>query len=195
MTARDEVAGLPGGAGSAIATAGEGVYKADPGSITALAGKLSTAAGDADGCNKAISSAVGDLSSWTGDVANAFRGYMSNFSSAGTSSQTALSNAAVAITAAATTLTNGKSTLEGKYGQVITDYNNNLKGYGTTGGHPTAAEQSAAAQKAVSDNSGAITAAITDINNQLNTDASNISKVTSGINPKFSTMAPPGGSG
>jgi uncharacterized protein YukE len=194
VTARDEVAALPGGAGASIATAAEGVYKADPGSITALAGKLSTAAGNADGCNKAITGAVNNLSSWTGDVADAFRGYMGNFSSAGSSCQTALTNGAVAITAAATALSNGKTTLESKFEQVITDYNNNLKTYGTTGGHPTAAEQSAAATKAVSDNSGAITGAITDINTQLGTAASDIGKVTSGINPKFSTMAPPAGS-
>src|SRR5207245_4171140 len=133
-------------------SAGEGVYKADPGSISTLAGTLTTAAGDADGCNKAITGAVGNLSGWTGDVADAFNGYMKNFSSAGTSCQKALSDGAVALTAVATTLTNGKSTLEGKYSQVITDYNNNLKTYGTTGGHPTDAEKTAAAQKAVSDN-------------------------------------------
>jgi uncharacterized protein YukE len=195
MTARDEVAALPGGAGGDIANAAEGVYKADPGSITALAGKLSTAAGNADGCNKAITGAVGNLSTWTGDVADAFRGYMSNFSSAGTSCQTALTNGATAITAAATALSNGKTTLESKFEQVLTDYHNNLKGYGTTGGHPTADEQSAAAHKAVSDNSASITSQINDINTQLGTAATNIGNVTSGINPKFSTMAPPGASG
>jgi uncharacterized protein YukE len=193
VTARDEVAGLPGGAGTAIAAAGEGVYTADPGSITALAGKLTNAAGDADGCNKAVSGAVGNLSSWTGDVADAFRGYMGNFGSAGASCQKALSDGAVALTAVATTLTNGKSTLESKYGQVITDYNNNLKTYGTTNGHPTDEEKAAAAQKAVSDNNGAITGEINTINSQLGSDAAAIGKVTDGISPKFSTMAPPGG--
>ncbi len=193
MTARDEVAALPGGAGSAIANSAEGVYKADPGSITALAGKLSAAAGNADGCNKAITGAVNNLGSWTGDVANAFRGYMSNFSSAGTSCQSALTNGATAITSAATALSSGKSTLESKFEQVLTDYHNNLKTYGTVAPHPTPDEQSAAAHKAVSDNSAAIASAITEINNQLGTAASDIAKVTSGINPKFSTMAPPGG--
>jgi uncharacterized protein YukE len=195
VTARDEVAALPGGAGAAIANSAEGVYKADPGSITALAGKLSGAAGNADGCNKAITGAVNNLSSWTGDVANAFRGYMTNFSSAGTSCQTALTNGATAITSAATALSTGKSTLESKFEQVLTDYQNNLKTYGTTAPHPTPDEQSAAAHKAVSDNTGAITAAVTEINNQLSTSAGDIAKVTSGISPKFSTMAPPGGNG
>ena len=193
MTARDEVAGLPGGAGSAIATAGEGVYKADPGSINQLATKLTGAAGDADACNKAITGAVTGLSSWTGDVADAFNGYMKNFSSAGTASQKALADGAVALTAVATTLSTGRTTLESKYSQVMTDYHNNVKTYGTTGGHPTADEQTAAARKAVSDNNSAVTGAINTINTQLGTDAANIGKVTAGISPKFSTMAGPGG--
>ena len=191
MTARDEVAGLPGNAGAAIANAAEGVYKANPGAISSLATQLTTAAGNADGCNKAITGAVGNLSTWTGDTADAFRGYMTNFSSAGTSCQQALTNGASAITGVGNVLSTGKTTLETKFEQIVTEYHKNLSGIA----NPTPAQQEAAAQKAVSDNNGAITGAINDINNQLGTAAAKISSVTSGISPKFSTMAPPGGNG
>jgi uncharacterized protein YukE len=195
VTARDEVAALPGGAGADIANQAEGVYKADPGSITALGAKLSTAAGDAQGCNTTITGAVGNLSSWTGDVADGFRGYMGKFSAAGSACQTALTSGASAIDAAATALSNGKNTLESLFEQVLTDFQANLKTYGVVAPHPTAAEAAEAATKAVSDNSGSITGQLNEINTALGTAASNIAKVTSGLNPKFSTMAAPGASG
>jgi hypothetical protein len=59
MTARDEVAALPGGAGASIANSVKPVYAADPGSITGIANDLTTAAGSADGCNT-VSTAVGE---------------------------------------------------------------------------------------------------------------------------------------
>ncbi|HEX3789220.1 MAG TPA: transglycosylase SLT domain-containing protein [Pseudonocardiaceae bacterium] len=192
MTARDDVAALPGGAGAGVANSAEGVYKADPGSITALAGKLTSAAGDAAGCNTAVGTAVSDLQTWTGDVADAFKGYMGQFTGAGTAAHTALTSGATAINEAAKALSDGKTSLEKLFDQVLSDYKRNLAGYGTAAPHPTPAEQDDAASAAVSANSGAITAAITTVNTALTTAASDVGKVTSGLNPKFSTMKAPG---
>lgn len=193
MTARDEVAALPGGAGAGIANNAEGVYQADPGSITGLASSLTGAAGTAQGANTAVSTAVSGLESWTGGTADAFRGYMGKFGSAGSAVHTALTSGASAVTEAATTLTNGKSTLEGLFEQVLADYKRNLASYGVVAPHPTPQEQADAASSAVSANEGAITSAINNINSELSTAASDIGKVTSGLNPKFSTLSAPGG--
>lgn len=191
MTARDEVAALPGGAGAGIANSAQPVYTADPGSISAVATALSTAAGTAGGCNSAVSNAVNGLSTWTGDTADAFRGYMGTFTSAGNAGQTALSAGANAINEAAKALTDGKNSLEKLFEQILTDYRSNLKAYGTTAPHPTAAEVDEAASQAVSVNSGAIQSQINSINSALGTAAGDIGKVASGFNPKFSSLKVP----
>jgi uncharacterized protein YukE len=193
MTARDEVAALPGGAGASIATSATAVYTADPGSITGIANDLTTAAGSADGCNKAVSTAVGELSSWTGDTANAFKSYMSQFTSAGDAGHAALTAGATAISEAAKTLTDGKNSLEKLFEQILTEYRSHLKSYGTTPPHPTQAEAEEAASTAVSDNSGAITSQLTSINAALGTAAADIGKAANGFSPKFSSLNTPGG--
>ncbi|HEX5118767.1 MAG TPA: hypothetical protein VFW65_26590 [Pseudonocardiaceae bacterium] len=174
MTARDEVAALPGGAGEGVANTAKPVYTADPGSITGLADDLTKAAGTADGCVQSVGTAVSDLHTWQGDTANSFRGYMSRFSQAGTAGHGALTAGATALTEAARTLTEGKASLEKLFEQVLTDYESNVAGYGTTPPHPTAAEQESAAESAVSDNSGAITSAVNGINAALGTAAGNL---------------------
>ncbi|HEX9338122.1 MAG TPA: hypothetical protein VF892_19650, partial [Pseudonocardiaceae bacterium] len=181
MTARDEVAALPGGVGASIANSAKPVYTADPGSITTIANDLTTAAGSADGCNTAVNTAVNCLSTWTGDTANAFKGYMSQFTSAGTAGHTALTAGATAIGEAAKALTNGKTSLEKLFEQILTEYRKNLKAYGTTAPHPTTAEAEQAARTAVSDNSGAITSQLTTINTALGTAAADISKAANGF--------------
>jgi hypothetical protein len=193
MTARDDVAALPGGAGAGIAADAEGVYKADPGSIQGLADSLTTAAGDADGCNTAVTNAINGLHAWTGDVADAFRGYMGNFTGAGTAAHTALTSGSTAIGEASKALSDGRTSLEKLYDQVISDYKRNVATYGTTAPHPTPDEKSAAATKAVSDNSASITTEITNINTALSKAATDITAATNGLNPKFSTMKAPGG--
>jgi uncharacterized protein YukE len=189
------VADLPGGAGADVADAAKPVYTADPGSITSLADDLTKAAGAADGCNKAVGTAVSDLSTWTGDTADAFKGYMSRFTSAGTSGHSALTSGASALTEAAKTLTDGKNSLEKLFEQVLTDYRSNLKAVGTTPPHPTAAEMSSAAESAVSDNEGAITSQVNSINAGLGTAAGDLQKAASGFSPKFSSLSTPGESG
>jgi uncharacterized protein YukE len=186
VTARDEVAALPGGA--AIASSAEPVYTANPGSITGLATALTNAAGTATDCNSKIGSAVNGLGSWTGDTANAFKGYMSQFTSAGNAGQTALTAGAGAINEAARALTDGKNSLEKLFEQILTDYRNNLNAYGTAPPHPTQAEADAAATAAVSANSGAITSQINTINAALGTAAADIGKAASGFNPTFSSL-------
>jgi uncharacterized protein YukE len=192
VTARDDVAGLPGGAGEAIANSAKPVYTADPGSITALAGELTTAAGTAEGCNKAVGTGVSDLDGWQGDTASAFKGYMSKFTSAGTAGHTALTSGATALNEAAKTLTNGKTSLEKLFEQVLTDYRANLKSYGVVAPHPTPAEQATAAEDAVSDNSGAISSQLTTINTELGTAATDLQKAVHEFSPKFTSLSAPG---
>jgi uncharacterized protein YukE len=194
LTARDEVAALPGGVGASIANSAKPVYTADPGSITTIANDLTTAAGSADGCNTAVNTAVNGLGTWTGDTANAFKGYMSQFTSAGAAGHTALTAGATAIGEAAKALTNGKTSLEKLFEQILTEYRKNLKAYGTTAPHPTTAEAEQAARTAVSDNSGAITSQLTTINTALGTAAADISKAANGFSPKFSSLNTPSGS-
>jgi uncharacterized protein YukE len=193
MTARDEVAALPGGVGASIANSAKPVYTADPGSITTIANDLTTAAGSADGCNTAVSTAVGDLGSWTGDTANAFKGYMGQFASAGTAGHTALTAGATAVNEAAKALTDGKNSLEKLFEQILTEYRKNLKSYGTTAPHPTQAEAEEAARSAVSGSSAAITTQLTTINTALGTAAADISKAANGFSPKFSSLNTPNG--
>jgi hypothetical protein len=195
VTARDDVGALPGGAGSGIAAQAKPVYTADPGSITGLADQLTTAAGDAQGCTKAVGTAVSGLHSWTGDTANAFRGYMSTFTSAGNAGHTALTAGAAALTEAAKTLSDGKNSLEKLFEQVLTDYHGNVAKVGTVAPHPTPAEQESAADAAVSANEGAITSQIDSINSGLSTAAGDLRKASSGFNPKFSSLSAPGGAG
>lgn len=192
MTARDDVAALPGGAGESLADSAKPVYTADPGAITAIATDLTTAATAAEGCNKAVGTAVTDLDSWTGDTATAFKGYMAKFTGAGTAGQTAMTAAAAAVDDAAKALTDGKSSLEKLFEQVLTDYKANLRSYGTVAPHPTPAEASTAAGDAVDDNSGAITAQINTVNAALGTAATAINKAASGFTPKFSSLSTPG---
>jgi len=191
VTARDEVAALPGGAGAGVANSAQPVYTADPGSISSLASALTTAASTATDCTSKVSGAVNDLGSWTGDTANAFKSYMGQFTSAGNAGQTVLTAGASAINEAAKALTDGKNALEKLFEQILTDYRNNLKAYGTTPPHPTPAETESAASSAVSDNSGAIASQINTINTALGTAASDIGKAASGFNPKFSSLKVP----
>jgi uncharacterized protein YukE len=193
MTARDEVAALPGGAGASIANSAKPVYTADPGSITGIANDLTTAAGSADGCNTAVSTAVSELGSWTGDTANAFKSYMSQFAGAGNAGHAALTAGATAINEAAKALTDGKNSLEKLFEQILTEYRSHLKTYGTTPPHPTQAEAEEAASTAVSDNSGAITSQLTSINAALGTAAADIGKAANGFSPKFSSLSTPNG--
>jgi uncharacterized protein YukE len=193
VTARDDVAALPGGAGAGIAQQAQGVYTADPGSISALADALTSAAGNSETCNKAMTTAVSGLGDWSGDVADAFKGYMGKFDAAGTAAHTALTSGATAITSAAKALTDGKTSLEKLFDQVMSDYRANLRGYGVVAPHPTPAEQEEAAEQAVSDNTGAITGEINQINTALGTAASDVGQVSGAFNPKFSTLPAPGG--
>jgi uncharacterized protein YukE len=192
------VAALPGGAGAGLAQQAEGVYTANAGSIQALAGELTNLAGDADGGNQAVTNAVNGVPSWTGDAATAFRGYMGKFSAAGTAGRTALTNGANAINEAAKTLSDGKTSLEKLFEQVLTDYNNNLNtALHALGASPTPQQKDTAekeaAQKAVSDNTGAVTGAINNINTGLSTAAADIGKAGTGFSPTFSSINPPGG--
>ena len=191
MTARDEVAALPGGAGESVANAAKPVYTANPGSITGLADDLTKAAGTADGCTRAVGNAVADLHTWHGDTADAFRGYMNRFNQAGHSGHGALTAGATALHQAARTLTEGKSSLEKLFEQILTDYKTNLAGYGTTPPHPTPAEQEHAASAAVADNSGAITSQVHSINAALGTAAGKLRKAHTGFSPKFSSLPVP----
>jgi hypothetical protein len=195
VTARDEVNALPGGAGSGIAGQAKPVYTADPGSITSLAEKLSTAAGDAQSSTKAVSTAVSGLHSWTGDTADAFRGYMGTFTGAGDAGHTALTAGAAGLNEAAKTLTDGKNSLEKLFEQVLSDYHTNVATYGKVAPHPTAAEQESAAESAVSANEGAITSQINSINSALGTAAGDLRSAASGFSPKFSSLSTPGESG
>jgi uncharacterized protein YukE len=192
VTARDEVAALPGGSGESVADSAKGVYTADPGSITALAQDLTTAAATAEGCNKAVGTGVSDLDGWTGDTASGFKGYMSKFTSAGTAGHTALASGATALNDAAKTLTEGKSSLEKLFEQVLTDYNANVRSYGIVPPHPTTGELSAAAEAAVSDNSGAITSQLGTINASLGTAATELQKAAHEFSPKFTSLSVPG---
>jgi uncharacterized protein YukE len=193
------VAALPGGAGAALAQQAQGAYTANPGSIQALAGELTNVAGNADGCNQAVTNAVHGAQAWNGDAANAFRAYMANFSAAGAAGHTALTSGASAINEAAKTLSDGKNSLEKLFEQILSEYQSDLNA-SLTGLNPTqrsqqlAALQQKAAEKAVAANTGAVTAEINTINAALTTAAGAISKASSGFTPKFSTMTPPGGS-
>jgi uncharacterized protein YukE len=191
VTARDEVAALPGGAGEGIANSAQPVYTADPASISGVANDLTTAAGKASDCNTAVTGAVGDLGTWTGDTADAFKGYMGTFTNAGNAGHTALTAGATAINEAAKALTDGKNSLEKLFDQILTDYKANLRAYGTTPPHPTPAEADSAASTAVSDNSGAIKSQIDSINTALGTAAADIGKAASGFDPKFSSLKVP----
>ena len=192
MTARDDVAALPGGAGAGVADSAKPVYTADPGSITALATDLTTAAGDADGCNTAVGQAVSGLQSWTGSTADAFRSYMSGFTSAGTAGHTALTAGASALNEAAKTLSDGKNSLENLFEQVLADYKRNVASYGTVPPHPTEAEVEQAAHQAVSDNSGSIANQLTSINSALGTAANDLNTAAGDFSPKFTSLGTPG---
>jgi uncharacterized protein YukE len=186
------VAALPGGAGEGIANSAKPVYTADPGSITALADQLTSAAGTAEGCNKAVGTAVTDLAGWRGDTAEAFKGYMSGFTSAGTAGHTTLTSGATALHEAAKALTDGKTSLEKLFEQVLTDYRSNLRTYGVVPPHPTSDEMEAAAEAAVADNSGAISTQLNTINTALGTAATDLQHAAGGFNPKFTSLKTPG---
>jgi uncharacterized protein YukE len=194
VTARDEVAALPGGAGAGIASSAQPVYTANPGSISGLANALTSAASTATDCTTKVGSAVSGLGSWTGDTANAFKGYMSQFTNAGNAGHTALTAGATALNEAARALTDGKSSLEKLFEQILTEYRTNLKAYGTVPPHPTQAEAESAASSAVSANSGAITSQINSINAAMGTAAGDIGKAAS-FSPKFSSLKVPVESG
>ena len=192
MTARDEVAALPGGAGEGVANSAKPVYTADPGAITGLAADLTKAAGTAEGCSQAIEHAAGGLDSWQGDTANSFRGYLGRFTGASNSGHAALTAGAKALNDAAKTLSDGKNSLEKLFEQVLTDYRANVKAYGTVPPHPTQAEVESAAEQAVSDNQGAITSQVNSINSALGTAAGELHSAASGFNPRFSSLPAPG---
>jgi uncharacterized protein YukE len=168
------------------------VYTADPGSITGLANELTSAASSAQGCNQAVATAVSDLQSWTGGTADAFKGYMSQFTSAGNAGQQALTAGATILNDAAKTLTDGKNSLEKLFEQVLSDYKANISRVGIVPPHPTQAEMDGAASQAVSDNSGAISSQINSINSALGTAASELQKALGEFTPKFSSLATPG---
>jgi uncharacterized protein YukE len=187
MTARDDVAALPGGAGSALAASAQGVYAADPGSITGLANAFNSAAGIAEGSHQAIGSAAGGLQSWTGPASDNFRAYMAQFTNAGHAGYNALTSGATALAEAATALSSGKTSLERAFEQVLAEYKANL----SSNGHPSADEQSAAAHKAVTDNQGAVQSKIDAANAALGTAASAISKAAAAFSPTYSSLPAP----
>src|SRR5438309_2105550 len=113
MSAVDDVAGLPGG--GPVADLARKVENAQPQSIRDTATHWRDAAGKCGDLGKGVTGAVNALDgAWEGPSAEAFTGYIGNFTKAGGSVSEALNNGAGGLEAAASALETAKSTVDSR---------------------------------------------------------------------------------
>jgi WXG100 family type VII secretion target len=111
VSAKDEVAALPGG--QALAELADKVDSAQPQAIRDLAGKWRDAAGRCDESGTALTNSVKQLDgAWEGASADGFTQYMGEFTKAGGSLKDALTNAAGDLDAAAGALESAKQSVD-----------------------------------------------------------------------------------
>src|SRR4030088_1701432 len=109
MSARDDVAGLPGG--QALADLADKVDAA-PEAVRGIARNWADTAGKCVGYQDAVGKSVAELgSTWQGASADAFVAYMGNFTQASGSIEDALRNCAGDLDAAATALEGAKTSV------------------------------------------------------------------------------------
>ncbi|HEV7908664.1 MAG TPA: WXG100 family type VII secretion target [Pseudonocardiaceae bacterium] len=110
MSAKDEVAGLPGG--QALAQLAEKVDTAQPESVRDIATRWKQAADKCGECGNTVQQSVNQLDgAWEGGSADGFVAYMGNFTKAGTSVKDALTNASADLENAASALETAKTSI------------------------------------------------------------------------------------
>lgn len=120
MSAAESLAGYPGG--DAIMAAADKVANADPEAITAVATRLTTAAGNLGTYGGEVAGGVTALdAAWEGASADGFVAYMGRFAKAGTDISTAMSDAATALTGAAEAIDAARTYVSTRCEQGLTD--------------------------------------------------------------------------
>ncbi|HET9142171.1 WXG100 family type VII secretion target [Actinophytocola sp.] len=120
MSAAGELAGYAGG--DAVLAEANKVERADPGSISAAAGRLTTAATDAGTGGKSVADAVRALdAAWQGGSADAFVAYMDRFGKAGADVGAALTEAGKALTGAAEAIQTARSYVSSRCDQALAE--------------------------------------------------------------------------
>ncbi|GLZ33277.1 transglycosylase [Lentzea sp. NBRC 105346] len=110
MSAKDEVAALPGGA--PLAALADKVDSAQPDAVREIATRWREAAGKCGESGNAVQQSVNQLDgAWEGGSADGFVAYMGNFGKCGTAVGEALNNAAGDIEAAAAALESAKTSM------------------------------------------------------------------------------------
>src|ERR1041384_2251525 len=110
MSAKDEVAALPGG--QEVAALAEKVDTAQPEAVKEIATRWKEAATKCGDSGNAVQQSVTRLDgSWEGSSADGFVAYMGEFAKGGTSLQDALTNGAADLEAAATALETAKTSI------------------------------------------------------------------------------------
>ncbi|KAA2260101.1 transglycosylase SLT domain-containing protein [Solihabitans fulvus] len=187
MSAKDEVAGLPGGA--ALAALADKVDSAQPDSVREIANQLTTAAGKCDESDTAVGKSVAQLDgAWEGKSAQGFTTYMADFTKAGGSVKDALTNGATALNTAAGALQTAKDSINRICEDLLTRVRalrSAEKDDADKSQHDAAISRMCA--EAVSD----AQPKITEVEQALGTALGTINGLPGAIAPKFSTMADP----
>lgn len=186
MSAVDEVAGLPGGA--AVAEIARKVETAQPQAVRDIATHWRESAGKCGDGGKSVTGAVNALDgAWEGGSADAFTGYMGNFTKAGTSVSEALTNAASGLDAAAGALENAKSAVDKRCEGLLTEVRN----WDAAHPQPKDGERDAAIKPLCDAAKGDVQKSVDAANNEL-TNALNTVKGAVNIGSKFSALPAPG---
>ncbi|TWP53057.1 PPE domain-containing protein [Lentzea tibetensis] len=110
MSAKDEVAALPGGA--PLAALADKVETAQPEAVREIATRWRQAAGKCGDNTNTVQQSVNQLDgAWQGGSADGFVAYMGNFGKCGTAMAEALNNAATDVEAAASALESAKTSM------------------------------------------------------------------------------------
>jgi uncharacterized protein YukE len=121
VSAADTLAGLPGG--DAVVAQADKVKNADPGAVTDLAVKLTTAVTNAGNYGGEVAGSVTALDgAWQGADADAFVAYMGKFATAGSDISGSMTSASDALNDVATALEDAKSFVETRCGQGLSDW-------------------------------------------------------------------------
>jgi WXG100 family type VII secretion target len=110
MSAKDEVAALPGG--QAVAQLAEKVDTAQPEAVKEIATRWKNAATKCDECGNVVNQSVNQLDgAWEGSSADGFVAYMGDFTKSGNSLKDALTGAAADLESAAGALESAKTSM------------------------------------------------------------------------------------
>jgi uncharacterized protein YukE len=188
VTARDEVAGLPGGTAKALAASAAPVYAARPGDVRDLATRLDDAA---EKCQTSLTTVGGGTreldGAWEGPSADGFVAYLTTFAAAADSVRGALGDAAGDLTTAAQALDDARGGLETVFSGLAGEARTTLAGLtGRPDGERAAAVDALAAQF-----TDRVTTQLTAASDALGTARTALVGRFDAISPSFTTMADP----